>query len=172
MQQLDSFKDLFVYLLSDVYNIETQIVTHLPQMAKMADSADLKEALTLHLEETREQVKRLDRIFKELNTHPEKVFWSPDIKNVFNDISAFVKGNEPSPLLDAAIIAMATRIEHVEIATYESLVAYACVLEAKGVEKELKETLKEEEKACSKLTKLAKGGLFTTGINAEATRNL
>lgn len=169
---LKSFKDLFVFLLSDLFNIESQNVAHLPTMIKMADSEELKEVLVAHLEETREQVKRLERVFKTLHVQPEKVVWSSDIKNVFTDVNAFVKNHECSPLLDAAIIAMATRVEHLEIATYNTLIAYAGVLEAKEVEKVLKESLKEEEKACSKLCKLANGGLFTCGINAEATRNI
>ncbi len=66
---------------------------------------------------------------------------------------------------------MMQRVEHFEIATYGCLQEFAEVLENPEIKNLLHESLKEEHKADSALTKLAKGGLFSKGINAEATHN-
>jgi ferritin-like metal-binding protein YciE len=63
---LDSLEKLFIEELKDVYNAEKQILRALPRMAKTAESPDLRQAFTKHLRETEGQVKRLERIFKEL----------------------------------------------------------------------------------------------------------
>ena len=52
--------------LQDLYSAETQITKALPKMAKAATSPALKDAFESHLEETREQIKRLDQIFENL----------------------------------------------------------------------------------------------------------
>lgn len=167
-----SFKDLFIYILSEIYAVENQIVDELPRIVQKVDSEKLKEALQAHLVETKNQVKRLDRIFKMLNEHPRKIEWAMDIKKLFADAGRFLKDNTSSPLLDAAIIVIAQKIEHFEIATYGSLCEFADVMENKEIRSILKDSLKEEKEADELLTKVAKGGLFSCGVNVEATHNL
>lgn len=166
--KLTSFKELFIVLLSDIYNLETKLVTEVPKISQRVHSEELKEALSDHLSETKEQVKRLDKIFKLLNAKPVRIEWAHDIKALFTDVEKVLKDNPPSPLLDAAIIAIVQRIEHFEIATYGTLREYAQVLDIDEVKAIFKETLKEECKADTLLTKIAKGG----GINEAATRNV
>lgn len=166
--KLHSFDDLFFCLLCDIYAVENQLVKDIPLLAKRASSEDLKEVLKTHLAETKEQVKRLDRIFKLIEREPKKVEWASDIKNLFADANAFLTENHPSDLLDAAIIAIAQRIEHFEIATYGTLRAYAKVLDYDEVDSILKETIKEESHADKLLSKLAEGGVFKSGINVKA----
>ena len=91
-----------------------------------------------------------------------------DVKNLFTDSNIFLRDSSPSMLLDAAIIFIAQRIEHYEIATYGILKEFADVLDYDEVSDILKSTLKEEAKADTLLTKLAKGGAFSKGINVEA----
>ena len=167
--KLNSFEDLFVCLLSDMRNFELEIVKDIPLMIKRAHSDELKEALRNHLVETKDQVKRLDKVFKMIKREPCNVEWTSDVKNLFADAGTFLQENIPSPLLDAALITIAQRIEHFEIATYGTLMEFADVLELDEVKDILKETIKEEGHADKLLTKLAKGGIFSKGINLEAT---
>lgn len=170
--QLTSFKDFFLYLLSDIYIVECQIASQLPKMIKKAENESLKEALHEHLDETRGHVKKCEKIFKILDAEPPCADKANDIRALFVDASVFLENNHPSPLLDAAIIAFAQRVEHFEIATYGTLREYADVLESSEIKALIKECLREEERADSALTKLAKGGLFHAGINAAATLNI
>src|ERR1700722_13254362 len=168
--KLNSFEDLFVCLLSDIYEVENQLVKDVPFLIRRASSQELKKSLETHLTETKEQVKRLDKIFRLIKKTPKHVEWASDVRNLFADVETFLQENQPSPLLDAAIIAIAQRIEHFEIATYGTLKEYADVLDYEEVKDILNETIKEEGHADKVLTKLAEGGVFTKGINIKAAR--
>ena len=168
--KLNSFEELFICLLSDMYAVEKILVKDLPHLIKKAYSEDLKEGLKNHFSETKEQVKRLDKIFHILNQRPLDVSWSGDIKALFVDTEKFLDENESSPLLDVAIIALAQRVEHFEITTYGTLSAFADALDYDDVKSILKDTLKEEGHADKLLTDLAEGGLLTEGINIKAIK--
>ena len=62
--KVENLNDLFVHTLKDIYFAERQIVKALPKMVKAADSKELAKALEDHLEETKEQVARLEQVFK------------------------------------------------------------------------------------------------------------
>lgn len=167
--KLNSFEDLFECLLSDIFAVESHLVKDLPALIKKAHSTELQEALKKHLEETKEQVARLNQIFQFLGEKPQKLEWGSVMKDLSVQATRFLSNNESSPLMDAAIIAMVQRVEHFEIATYGTLREFADVLgyddEIKGL---LKDSLKEESNADEALTKLAKGGIFSEGINVAA----
>jgi len=91
--KLDSLHDLYVEDLKDLYSAEGQLVKALPKMAKAASAPELKAAFQEHLEVTRGQVERLEKIFEVLK---ERVL----LKAV----------------LDAALIGAAQRVEHYEMA--------------------------------------------------------
>lgn len=168
--KINSFEELFICLLSDIYALEKILVKDLPHLIKKAHSEDLKDGLKIHFSETKEHVKRLDKIFHILKQSPLEVSWSGDIKALFVDTEKFLEENKSSPLLDVAIIALAQRVEHFEITTYGTLRAFADVLDYDNIKSILKETLKEEGHADKLLTDLAEGGLLTKGINVKAAQ--
>jgi ferritin-like metal-binding protein YciE len=168
--KIKSFDDLFVCLLSDIYVLEGLIIKNMPNLIKKAQSNELKDALKTHFGETKEQVRRLENIFQKIKQQPLEVSWAGDITNLFIDAETFLHENETSPLLDAAIIAFAQRIEHFEIATYGTLKEFAEVLGHDEVKSILKETLKEEAHADKLLSKIAEGTLISHGVNVKATR--
>ena len=53
----------FVDELRDLYHAEKQLTKALPKMAKAASDEQLREAFTQHLEETRNQIERLEEVF-------------------------------------------------------------------------------------------------------------
>jgi ferritin-like metal-binding protein YciE len=71
---------------------------------------------------------------------------------------------------DAVLIGALQRVEHYEIAAYGTARAFARQLDMDTVADLLQESLDEESSADSKLTTLAEGGLFTTGVNTQASR--
>lgn len=166
--KLTNFEDLFLSFLSYIYHFENQLVTQIPTVAELAYSDDLRKALYRHLDETKEQVKRLDKIFQILKQQPRQLEWSNEVKNLFSMAMSFLKDNSPSPLLDSAIILLVQRIEHYEIATYGTLKEFADVLDYDEVYDLLKESLKEESTADKHLTNIAAGGAFKKGINVAA----
>ena len=69
---------------------------------------------------------------------------------------------------DAALIAAAQRVEHYEIAGYGTVRTLAKELDYGDAASLLDETLDEESKADSLLTKIATGGMLSSGVNKEA----
>ena len=65
---MDTLKEMFEETLKDVYFAENAIIKALPKMAEKAQSEELKTAFEEHLEETKGQVGRLDKIFKMLGS--------------------------------------------------------------------------------------------------------
>ena len=161
-------KELLVDELHDILSSEEQIIAALPTMAKAAESPDLKKAFESHLQETKGQVKRLEKVFKLLKVVRKKKFCKAtkglieECKEVLQDFKV------KSAMRDATLISKAQRIEHYEISAYGTVRTYAKELKLNDVANLLKETLKEEEGADKKLTKIAVGGLFKSGINQQA----
>ena len=59
-----SLRELYVDELKDLYSAESQLVKALPKMAKAASSEELRQGFEAHLEQTKEQVQRLEEIFE------------------------------------------------------------------------------------------------------------
>jgi ferritin-like metal-binding protein YciE len=158
---------LFVEELRDLYSAENQLVRALPQMAAAAKSSTLKAAFEQHLEETRNHVQRLTEIFSELGT-------SPTGKHCKGMEGLIAEGNEVLQMMgdpdvkDAALIGAAQRVEHYEMAGYGVARTFAKEMGLSKIADKLQKTLDEEGAADKKLTGIAEGGLFRTGVNQKA----
>ena len=61
---INNLNDLFEHLLKDIYYAEKQIHKALPDMAKKADSSELRDLLNTHAEQTATQISRLEQAFE------------------------------------------------------------------------------------------------------------
>ncbi len=68
---IDTFDELFVHTLQDIYYAEHQIKKSLPDMVAKASDAELKKGFRMHLKQTDGQIKRLDRVFKMIKSVPQ-----------------------------------------------------------------------------------------------------
>ena len=152
--KMESLKELFVEELHDLYSAETQITKALPKMAKAATSPALKDAFESHLEETREQIKRLDQIFESLG-ESSKGKTCEGMKGLLKEGDELMKEDADPEVLDAGLIAAAQRVEHYEMAGYGTVRTYAELLGEDDAVTLLEATLKEEKAADSKLSKVA-----------------
>ena len=159
---METLKEMFEETLKDVYFAENAILKALPKMAKKAQSEDLIEAFNDHVEETKEQVKRLDKIFKMIGSKAQGKP-CPAMKGLVEETEELIGEAGNGDLLDAGLIGCAQAVEHYEMARYGTLKAWAQQLELDEAVELLDETLEEEKAADAKLTQLA-----LSGINAEA----
>src|SRR5436190_1851850 len=67
IMKLQTLQDLLVHELKDLYSAENQLVKALPKMAKAATNESLKAGFEEHLEQTKNQVTRLEEIAKSLD---------------------------------------------------------------------------------------------------------
>jgi ferritin-like metal-binding protein YciE len=154
--KLESLHDLFVDELKDLYNAENQLVKALPKMAKAASSDELRSAFQEHLEQTKEHVNRLEKVFKELNCNP-KGKKCRAMEGLIEEGSERLDGDADGAVKDAALIAAAQRVEHYEIAGYGCVRTYAEQLGHSEAANLLQQTLDEEGATDKKLTQLAEG---------------
>lgn len=151
--KLSSLDDVLTHELQDVYNAEQQITQALPKMVKAAHSPKLKEAFETHLQETKEQVRRLENVSEKAGI-PIKGVKCKGMEGLLKEGEELLK-EDPSPVLDAALITAAQRVEHYEIAAYGSILTFARQLGEEEVLTILKESFEEEKHADILLTSIA-----------------
>jgi ferritin-like metal-binding protein YciE len=156
--QVTDLNDLFVHTLKDIYFAEKQIVKALPKMVKKADSKELAKLLEAHLEETKEQITRLEEVFKLLGKKAAGEE-CPAIEGILEEADELMGSIKDADTRDAAMIAAAQAVEHYEITRYGTLASWGKLLGHKDAVKLLEATLKEEHSADSKLTKIAESKL-------------
>ena len=162
---MENLKDMFVETLKDVYFAENAIIKALPKMAKKAQSEDLKSALEEHLEETKGQVIRLEKIFKALGSKAEGKE-CPALKGLVEETEELMS-EASAQVMDAGLIGCAQAVEHYEMARYGTLKAWAEQLEMDDAAELLEETLEEEQAADEKLSELALSGLNEQADNGD-----
>jgi ferritin-like metal-binding protein YciE len=159
---LQSLEDLFLHDLKDLYNAENQILKALPRMAKKASAPELRRAFEVHLKQTEQQVKRLERVFDTLD-EKAKGKTCKGMQGLIEEGKEMMAEDIEDDVLDAALIASAQKVEHYEIAAYGTARTYAEMLGNDTAAKLLQQTLDEEGETDKKLTQLAE-----QLVNAEA----
>jgi ferritin-like metal-binding protein YciE len=160
--EMDSLRKLYVDELKDLYSAEKQILQALPRMAKKTKNEQLKKAFENHVEETRGQVERLDRIF-ELLGKSSRGKKCKGMEGLLEEGKEMMQEDMEPEVMDAALIASAQKVEHYEIAGYGTVRTYAQLLGEDQHVKLLQQTLDEEGKTDKLLTQLAE-----SSINIEA----
>ena len=148
-----TLQNLYISELKDLYSSEQQLVKALPKIVKNVETQELRDAISSHLEETKNHVTRLEQIFASLVENP-KGKKCVGMQGILEEGEETIDEFEGS-VLDAGIISGAQRVEHYEIAAYGAVCAYAELLERTEDLGLLKETLGEEKNADEKLTELS-----------------
>lgn len=162
MKRKAKFEDLWQRGLETVYDAEARIVTALPKMIAACSSQELSEALSNHLEQTRQQVIRLEKIFEQMGQEPRSRE-SQGLSGLLLDGENLISEIEKSATLDVALAAAAREVEHWEMVAYESLSEIAEMLGQEDAVKLLQETLDEESEAADILNEVA-----TSVLNGDA----
>jgi len=149
-----TLKDLFIHSLSDVYSAEKQLTKALPRLARAATNPELRSAFERHLEETQGQVERIDRVVEVSELRLKRVKCVA-MEGLTEEAREQIDEIEKGPVLDAALIGAAQKVEHYEIAAYGTLCALAKQLGLQQAATLLHETLEEEKATDQKLSELA-----------------
>ena len=154
--------NLFEDMLKDIYWAEKALTKAIPKMIKNATSEELQQGLSDHLEETENQVQRLEQIFEQLGKKATAKKCLA-MEGLIKEAEEIMEENDEGAMRDAGIIAAGQKVEHYEIATYGTLSTFAQILGLDEAVELLEETLEEEKGADEKLTEVAEAA-----INIEA----
>jgi ferritin-like metal-binding protein YciE len=151
---LNSFDDLFVEQLEDLYDAEQRLTKALPKMAQAAHSTALKTAFQDHFRQTEGHVSRLEQIFRLLGKSAQAKTCDA-MKGLIAEGDEAISASGRADVRDAALIAAAQRVEHYEIAGYGCARTFAERLGREQAARLLQQTLDEEAATDKKLTALA-----------------
>ncbi|NJK78510.1 MAG: ferritin-like domain-containing protein [Chloroflexaceae bacterium] len=151
---MTSLQDLYVEQLQDLYSAERQITEALPKMARAAKTDTLRMSFEGHLDQTRQQIDRLERIFKNMRLDPGTEHCEA-MEGIIKEGEELMSKDADQDVLEAGLIASAQRVEHYEIAGYGTVCTWAKMLGRQDDLSLLQQTLTEEKETDMKLTNLA-----------------
>ncbi len=147
-------KDSFINGLSAMYNTEKLVTQGAPELMHGIQSAQAKQVMEQHGQESPQQMQRLEQVFQMAGETPNDI--QPDgIIGILKENEKIQSQGYDPATLEAATVAAAQRIQHYEIAGYGTLVSYAKQLGMNDAAQLLGQTLSEEKSADDKLTQVA-----------------
>lgn len=165
-----SIKDLLTTALQDTYSAETQILEALPQMEESATSQTLKRAFRDHLQMTQRQVERLEKVCQQLGIEPEGETCEA-MEGLVEEGEQLVDELDQGPVLDAALIGAAQKVEHYEIAAYGTLTAMLKAMGETQCADLMAQTLKEEKDTDELLTQVAEREVNPAALGTRGAAN-
>ena len=147
-------RDLLLHELKSMYYIEKVLVKAFPKMIKNACTFELIEAITIHVEDTKKQIIRIEDTFSTMEEAPI-LQRCEAIECILQEMDDVVEVTKFGIVRDAGIILALQKIEHYEIATYSILATYAENLKEETIQLLLEESLNEEKIAELRLAKIA-----------------
>ncbi|MFB9993355.1 ferritin-like domain-containing protein [Deinococcus oregonensis] len=118
---------LYLHQLRDLYAAQRHLVRALPQLIRASTDLSLRRRLTLHLEQTKGQLVRLERIFEALdqgkgsqtNQSMAELIRQGETASAYLDVN----------VRDLALIAAVQQFEHYELAGYRAALTSALLLQ-------------------------------------------
>jgi ferritin-like metal-binding protein YciE len=159
MMAMQTLHDLIVLELKDLYSAENQLTKALPQMAKAADNLQLRDAFTMHLQQTEEHARRIEEIFSAGLDGSPRGKWCAAMEGLVEETKQVLDEGGAPDVVDAALIGAAQRVEHYEIAGYGTARAHAQQLGYANAARLLQQTLSEESAANEKLNQIAEASV-------------
>lgn len=159
----NSLQDLFVEQLQDLYSAEQQFAQAQAKVADAVSDNELKQGVMMHVDQTKEQIARLEQIAQTLGLGSLTGRTCQAAKGLVAEAHELLEEDGDPSVKDAGIIAALQRVEHYEMAGYGTVIAYAKRLGHQDAVPLLEQTLEEEKAADAKLSQLAE-----TSINAQA----
>ena len=153
--EIKTFKDMYIAELQELLSMETQLGDTLKRAADAASHPSLKDALTRHCMETRQQGDRVRSILQKRGADGE-LHTDQAMQALIGEAEKMMRILQTDDLRDAGLIASAQKIEHYEIAAYGSAAALAGQLDLREDQTELHAILEEEKRADKLLSELAK----------------
>jgi len=151
---IESLEEGLLAELADMLHAERQILSALPKMVEAAEISRLRSALEQHIDETRDQIRRLENVFGLLSHKPEAQVCE-GMKGILEEGKEQLEKTPKGPVRDAMIIASGQKVEHYEIASYGTLIAWAEELGEFEIVRVLEQTLAEEKNTDRTLTRIA-----------------
>ena len=149
----ETFQSLFRSAIAELYDAELQMIEDMPLMIRAASSTELKNALELHMAETKEHAARLEMIIESMGGPLLQKFSDP-MRALLASIRLLIARTRSSAVLDAALVGAAQQVEHFVISSYGAARRLARMLGYSRATIVLGKSLKEEQETVSDLSQI------------------
>src|SRR5471030_2538322 len=112
-----TLKNLFLDELADRLDSEMRLVNAMPKMIKTATCANLKKVIETHLMQTKQHVTKVEKVFKLFGEKPS-VNRCEATLGLLTEGTEVSTENKGSSVINAALVLVAQKVEHYEIASY------------------------------------------------------
>jgi ferritin-like metal-binding protein YciE len=153
MPEVNDARALFVHQLGEALNMERTVLTMLKRNREAAQDSEVEQLFADHLAETEGHVANLEQAFSVLGEQAagHTCYGMDGMKKEAQDM---IEKITPE-LLDGALAAGATHVEHYEIATYKGLLTHAEAMGEEDITALLQENLEQEEQTLAKVESTA-----------------
>ena len=163
-------RDLLIDQLKDAYSAEKQALRCMQKTVRKVTAPELKEGITMHIEQTQTQIERVEQALDELGARPGRKVCEA-MRGLVEEATHEMEEHDKGPILDLVIVASMQRIEHYEISAYGTDVALAKALGEDKIASVLEEILTEEKQTDLKLTEVTHSSLIGPAMGGEAAAN-
>ncbi|WP_242402888.1 ferritin-like domain-containing protein [Deinococcus deserti] len=146
--------DLYVLKLQEIYSAEQQGLQAMQQGCDMVQTSELKQGLTMHIEQTQQQIQRLEQLLQKMGAQPASDT-NLAMKGLVQELQRLMQQDASPEVLEAGLIACQQAMEHYEIAGYGTARTYAQLLGDDEAVQMLERTLDEEKMTDEKLSMIA-----------------
>lgn len=154
---LETSRDLFVHDLKQMYYVENQLVGVLDELAVETPDEKLADGFASHRDETRQQVERLERVFREIGETPEEAECGA-LDGLLRDREEFEREVRSDDLKTPFNLTAGIKTERMEITAYQALIMLANEIDFEGdVKGPLEANLDEEKDTLRSLETIQKG---------------
>ncbi|GGH17291.1 YciE/YciF ferroxidase family protein [Mucilaginibacter phyllosphaerae] len=163
-----ALNELFIDELKDIYWAEKHLTKALAKLAKKSTTDELRSAIETHIEQTENQITRLESVFESID---EKAVAKKceAMAGLIKESEEIVESTEDGSITrDAGIISACQKVEHYEIASYGTLKTLAGVLGYTEAVELLDATLQEEKQTDELLTQVAEGAINQSAKSEKA----
>ena len=141
---MESLPELLKHELGDLLYAEKTILKGIKKMSREVKNPMLLERMQAHYAETEQQIENLERAFEAIG-EKAKAEKCPGILGLMEEHDEFKKEEEPSrEMLEAFDLGSSLRIEHYEIAAYNTAIALAKAMGNTECARVLNENLAQE----------------------------
>ena len=152
MVELSTLRGALIEELKDLYSAEQQILQTLPKMLEWASNNDLKSVFQANINETREQVNRLEQIAHAVESKLSGKTCQA-MRGLLEEVRQTMDtDSDNEELLDALLVGSAQRVKHYEIAAYGAARAIADALGEEEIADLLDKSLAEESATDERLS--------------------
>ncbi|MFB9991361.1 ferritin-like domain-containing protein [Deinococcus oregonensis] len=152
--KMQDLTDLYIVKLQEIYSAEQQGLEAMQQTVQAVTTPELQQGLSLHIDQTQQQIQRLEQLFDKLGAQPGGEV-NLGMQGLVQEAQRLM-GQDASPeALEAGLLACQQAMEHYEIAGYGTARTYAQLLGDDEAVQLLDQTLGEEKRADDQLTQIA-----------------